>query len=275
MKSRLLVAAVGVPLVFVLLVILPPWGTALLCAAISCLAAHEIFSAVGVKSPAAVVLGCLSALAVTAAAWLSLPLPWVLAWGAVAVLLLFALWVAYYEKERPFGFAGLGAGLLACLVIPGGMAALVLLRQGERGAFAVLLPILITFVGDAGALFTGMALGRHKLAPRTSPKKTVEGAVGGLLSSVLAALLFWLVLRYAFSVACDLPRLLLLALAGGLVSQLGDLAFSLIKREFGVKDYGKLLPGHGGALDRFDSTIFAAPVIYLLAEALRIWEAAL
>ena len=272
MKSRLLVAAVGVPLVFVLLVLLPPWGTALLSAGVSCLAAHELFCAVGVRSPAAVVLGCLSALAVTAAAWLGLPLVWVLAWGVLVIVLLFVLWVAYYEKERPFGFAGLGAGLLACLLVPGGMAALVLLRRGGQGQCAVLLPILVTFVGDAGALFTGMALGKHKLSPRTSPKKTVEGAVGGLVSSVLAALLFWLVIRYAFAVPCDLPRLLLVALAGGLVSQLGDLAFSLIKREFGVKDYGKLLPGHGGALDRFDSTIFAAPVIYLLAEALRIWE---
>lgn len=271
MKSRLLVAAVGVPLVFVLLVLLPPWGTALLAALVSCLAAHEMLAAVGLAQPFPTALGCLSALAVTAAAYFRLPLVWLAAWAALVILLLFALWVAYYEKERPFGLAGIGAGLLACLLIPAGMAALVLLRQGERGSCAVLLPIVVTFVGDAGALFTGMALGRHKLAPRTSPKKTVEGAVGGLLSSVAAALLFGLILRWAFAVPCALPQLLLSALIGGAVSQLGDLAFSLIKREFGVKDYGRLLPGHGGALDRFDSTVFAAPVLLLLTEALRVW----
>ena len=261
MKSRLLVAAVGVPLVFVLLVLLPPWGTALLAALVSCLAAHEMLAAAGLAQPFPTALGCLSALAVTAAAYFRLPLVWLAAWAALMILLLFALWVAYYEKERPFGLAGLGAGLLACLLIPAGMAALILLRQGERGSCAVLLPIVVTFVGDAGALFTGMALGRHKLAPRTSPKKTVEGAVSGVIGSAVLSGIF-----AAFFYKGHVMHCVLLGVIASAIAQMGDLTASSFKRKMGIKDYGTLIPGHGGIMDRFDSAIFTAPFIYYLGK---------
>ena len=270
MKSRLLVAAVGVPLTFIMLVLLPELGAAIFCAAISCVAAQEMYSAVGVRSLPPVVLGCISSLLITAAAYFGLPARLVLAWCCLYGLILFTLWVAYYEKERPFGFAGLGAGLMAGLIIPGGMAALVLLRTAEYGRFIVLLPIIIAYAGDGGALFAGMLFGKHKLAPKTSPKKTVEGGVGGLIVSIVLSLVFGLVLRFGFDIKLNFPMLAVTALVTGIASPLGDLAFSLIKREFGVKDYGKLLPGHGGALDRFDSTIFAAPVVYILLDLLNV-----
>lgn len=270
MKSRLLVAAIGVPLTFIMLVLLPDIGTAIFCAAISCVAAHEIYSSVGVTSLPPVVLGCVSSLLITALAWCGVGAYIALAWCVCYGVLLFAVWVAYYEKERVFGFAGLGAGLMAGLIIPGGMAALVLLRTAEHGRFTVLLPIIIAYAGDGGALFAGMLFGKHKLAPRTSPKKTIEGGLGGLVVAVGLSLVYGLVLRYGFDIALSFPMLALVALITGVVSQLGDLSFSLIKREFGVKDYGKLLPGHGGALDRFDSTIFAAPAVCLLLDVLNV-----
>ena len=159
---------------------------------------------------------------------------------------------------------------MAGLIIPGGMAALVLLRLAPHGRFAVLLPIIIAYAGDGGALFAGMLFGKHKLAPRTSPKKTIEGGIGGLVVAVGLSLLYGILLRFAFSVNVNFLMLAVTALVTGFASPLGDLAFSLIKREFGVKDYGKLLPGHGGALDRFDSTVFSAPVVYLLLTALKV-----
>lgn len=270
MKSRLLVAAVGVPLTFIMLVLLPDLGAAIFCAAISCVAVQEMFAAVGVRSVPALVLGCVSALLITAMAYFGTSAYIVLAWCCIYGVLLFFLWVAYYEREKVFGFAGFGAGLMAGLIIPGGMAALVLLRVAEFGRFTVLLPIIIAYAGDAGALFAGMLFGKHKLAPRTSPKKTIEGGIGGLIVAVGLTLLYGLLLRYGFDISVNFPMLAVTALITGIVSPLGDLAFSLIKREFGVKDYGKLLPGHGGALDRFDSTIFSAPAVYLLLNALNV-----
>lgn len=270
MKSRLLVAAFGVPLTVILLTVLPSAGTAVFCAFISCVAVHEMFSAVGVQSLAAVVLGVVSALLITAAAYFGLSAKIILAWCACYCILLFALWTAYYERDRVFGFAGLCAGLMAGLIVPGGMAALVLTRVTEHGRFIVLLPIIVTFAGDGGALFAGMAFGKHKLAPKTSPKKTVEGAIGGLFAATLIAVLYTLVLRFGFRLEFSILRIVIAALVCSVVSQLGDLAFSLIKREFGVKDYGKLLPGHGGALDRFDSTVFAAPAMYIMLTALKL-----
>ncbi len=270
MKSRLLVAAVGVPLTFIMLVLLPELGAAIFCAGISCIAVQEMYSAVGVRSLLPVALGSLSALVITALAFFGGAASLALGWCCIYGLLLFALWVAYYEREKAFGFAGLGAGLMAGLIIPGGMAALVLLRVSEHGRLTVLLPIIIAYAGDGGALFAGMLFGKHKLAPRTSPKKTIEGGLGGLVVSIALSLLYGLVLRCGFDIRVDFLMLAVTALVTGIASPLGDLAFSLIKREFGVKDYGKLLPGHGGALDRFDSTIFAAPAVYLLLNALNV-----
>lgn len=270
MKSRLLVAAVGVPLTFIMLVLLPDIGAAIFCAAISCVAVQEMYSAVGVKSISAIALGCVSALLITAMAYFGAAASVALAWCVVYCLLLFFLWVAYYEREKAFGFVGFGGGLMAGLIIPAGMAALVLLRTGAYGRFTVLLPIIIAYAGDGGALFAGMLFGKHKLAPRTSPKKTIEGGIGGLVVAVGLSLLYGILLRFAFSVSVNFLMLAVTALVTGFASPLGDLAFSLIKREFGVKDYGKLLPGHGGVLDRFDSTVFAAPVVYLLLGALNV-----
>ena len=271
MKSRLLVAAVGVPLTFIVLVLLPELWAAIFCAAISCVAVREMYSAVGVHGNVSRSLGWASCLLLTAMAYFGATARFVLLWCFLYGVCIFALWVVYYERNIPFGFSGLGAGLMAGLIIPGGMATLVLLRVGEHGRFTVLLPIIIAYAGDGGALFTGMLLGKHKLAPRTSPKKTIEGSIGGLIVSVGLSLIYGLILRHGFGIELRLPALAIAALLSGAVSQLGDLAFSLIKREFGVKDYGKLLPGHGGALDRFDSTIFVAPAVYLLLDLCRVF----
>jgi phosphatidate cytidylyltransferase len=107
------------------------------------------------------------------------------------------------------------------------------------------------------AYFTGLLLGRHKLAPKISPKKTIEGAVGGVAGSVLLCGLFGY-----FAVPPLLTHCIALGVLGGVVSQLGDLTASIFKRKMGIKDYGNLIPGHGGVLDRFDSVLFTAPAVY-------------
>ena len=112
----------------------------------------------------------------------------------------------------------------------------------------------------------GVLLGKHKGVTKVSPNKSAEGFVGGMLAGVLFMMAYGLVLRHAFELDVNMARLALYGFVGSVVTMLGDLSFSLIKRQHGVKDYGSLTPGHGGMMDRFDSTVFAAPAILFLVQ---------
>ena len=119
--------------------------------------------------------------------------------------------------------------------------------------------VIAAFGSDICAYFTGYFLGKHKMAPNLSPKKTVEGAVGGLAGSSLLSWIFGLIFMRELAGVC-----FLLGLVGGAAGMAGDLTASAFKRKMGIKDYGNLIPGHGGIMDRFDSVIFVAPVVYYL-----------
>lgn len=121
----------------------------------------------------------------------------------------------------------------------------------------VWLIVLSAFGSDVCAYFTGMAIGRHKLCPKISPKKTIEGAIGGVLGSILVCGAFGFFFAEEYFVHC-----LAIGAIGAVISQCGDLTASVFKRKMGIKDYGNLIPGHGGILDRFDSVLFTAPTIY-------------
>lgn len=125
------------------------------------------------------------------------------------------------------------------------------------------LVFLAAFGTDIMAYFTGMAIGKHKLCPHLSPKKSIEGAVGGVIGSVILCVLFGHFFVPDFKVLC-----LIIGFFGSIVSQLGDLSASAFKRQMGIKDYGNLIPGHGGILDRFDSVLFTAPVVFYCIEFL-------
>jgi len=144
-------------------------------------------------------------------------------------------------------------GIMYAGVLP---AHLILLRNGPAGFHWLLVVLLATWGTDTAAYFAGSRLGKNKLAPQISPNKTVEGALAGLAAAVLVAAV------YGWTVHWPLAKTLGLGLAIGLAAQLGDLSESSLKRFFGVKDSGHLIPGHGGVLDRFDSLFFAAPVAY-------------
>ncbi len=132
-------------------------------------------------------------------------------------------------------------------------------RMLPGGHFHVWLIFLCSWGCDTCAYCVGMLIGKHKMAPVLSPKKSVEGAVGGVAGAVLLGILF------AAATKGPLLEYALICGVGALISMVGDLAASAVKRNMGIKDYGKLIPGHGGILDRFDSVIFTAPVIYYLA----------
>ena len=156
-----------------------------------------------------------------------------------------------------------GALLLGVVYTYGALRCAVDLRA--INPYWALFALSLNWVGDIAALYVGKALGRHKLAPRISPAKTWEGAIGSVLASVgYAAVYFPKLLP-----AVPLPEALAIAAVANIAGQFGDLAESSFKRGAGVKDSGNLLPGHGGWLDRVDSSLFALPVVYFLVSNLR------
>ena len=138
-------------------------------------------------------------------------------------------------------------------------------KINENGFFYMILAIVcFAWVTDIFAYFVGMLFGKHKLSPHISPKKTIEGAIGGTVFSVLFTIIFCLVYSQITDVQFNWLAVVVYSLLCTIIGQIGDLSFSYIKRTYGIKDFGKILPGHGGFLDRLDSLIFIAPLFYML-----------
>jgi phosphatidate cytidylyltransferase len=160
------------------------------------------------------------------------------------------------DAAREVAYAALGF-----LYIPLLLMHLIMLRQQAYGVQWLLVIMLIVMTNDSAAYYTGCAFGKHRLYPLVSPKKSIEGAQGGLAGSIGGTLLA----KYTFFPQLTVPDALLTAIFIGMLGQTGDLFESLLKRSFGVKDSGNSIPGHGGVLDRLDSIIFAAPATYYYA----------
>ena len=137
------------------------------------------------------------------------------------------------------------------------------LRSIENGLWYLTLAITLCFITDVAAYLIGTHFGKHKLAPKVSPNKTIEGALAGVVFAVLFMLLCGILLEYFAVVRINYPILVIYSLLSSVIGQFGDLAMSAVKRACGIKDFGNLLPGHGGILDRFDSHLFAIAFTYL------------
>jgi phosphatidate cytidylyltransferase len=201
---------------------------------------------------------------------------------AAAIAPFFALTVAMRRTELSTGYPAAAACVFAFTYVALPLGMLVQLRQQWAGAFYLLYLLLIVWAGDIFAYFVGKAIGRHRMAPRISPKKTWEGAAASLMASVVVGgLLFahaqqislWflsagLIQRADGLYGAEIPTMgtvIVLTIALNIAAQLGDLVESLIKRGASVKDSGAILPGHGGMLDRIDALLFAAPVVWFYA----------
>lgn len=273
MKQRILVAVVGIPLLLAVLCWAPDWATALLLAALSVIAAHELLTAVcgAEKAKRWTALPAVTGALVIAAVYFSgehyadSPAGTVLRWLiAAAVLALLLASVLTYGRPGALVLQDVCVMAVAGLVIPWAFSCMLQLRMLPHGAGMVLMPLVAAFCSDSAALLTGMACGRHKMAPLVSPHKTVEGALGGIAGGVVGMVIFRIVFYFCTLVPLHIGWCVVIGLAGALMGELGDLSFSVIKRQVGIKDYGRLLPGHGGVLDRFDSVLFAAPMIWMI-----------
>ena len=272
MKKRILTAVVALPLLLGILLFLPPVYTSVLLAAMCAIAAYELLWGTGmVKHPRLIVYTMIAAALVSVWCYNGRNYPWGLAGVLVFSGLLFA---ELLISKAQLHFDNVMLSVAGGVMIPFLLTAIVRIRNTELGQYMVLLPFVLAFASDTGAYFIGIKFGKHKLAPTISPNKTIEGAVGGVITSIIGALLFALVLDKCFSLQVNYDFALVYGTLGSIGSVFGDLAFSAIKRQTGIKDYGNLIPGHGGVLDRFDSMTVVAPITEVLLILIPIAEMA-
>ena len=179
------------------------------------------------------------------------------------LIVLMAAYVFTYPKYRSEHIMLAFFGLFYVAVM---LSYVYQIRMLEQGAFLVWLVFLCSWGCDTCAYCVGVTMGKHKMAPVLSPKKSIEGGIGGVLGAALLGAVYAIAINH-FVPGTDVNVVLYAAICGigGIISQVGDLAASAIKRNHDIKDYGKLIPGHGGILDRFDSVIITAPIIFYMA----------
>jgi len=266
MNSRIASAVVGLPLLALLIWVGPPWFS-LLVAMAAAIGARELCHMAGQRGrrPMALVAAMWAVALVAGAHFLAsdssgaATLPALVVTGAIAVTgaLISIVWLLWRSRHGlDLADWALTAG--AALYIGGLLSYAPLIRGLDQGREWTFLLVGVTFVADPSAFVAGRSFGRRLLAPKISPGKTWEGAVGGLLGAVVASL----VLTFVFSLDTTLVQALALGALMGGAGQLGDLAESRLKRAAGVKDSGWLIPGHGGLLDRLDSIVFNLALVY-------------
>lgn len=190
--------------------------------------------------------------------------------AAFYVVLLFAIMLFNHEKTE---FNHVSLCVFSLVYITASMLHIVTVRQLDMGNLYIFLIFIGAFATDTCAYFVGVLFGKHKLCPKVSPKKTIEGAVGGEVGTVVLMLAFGYVAGKLNNLDVNYFNLAFLGILSGLFSQLGDLTASIIKRQYDVKDYGHILPGHGGVMDRLDSIILMAPLVYYFVTILPIFVA--
>ncbi|MBQ3915760.1 MAG: phosphatidate cytidylyltransferase [Ruminococcus sp.] len=277
MRTRLISAGVGLVIVFTVL-----WlhTTIVLPAAVGAIIGIMLFEMLrAVKMEK-----CLPVLLAVEAAGVSLP---VLVWlgqekfsfliDMAAVFVVFLTWL---RRHKDIKYDQIMFSLASMMLIPQSMACLVRLDKltGGESVLPLVLGLGGAWIADSAAYFTGVALGKHKLCPEISPKKTIEGFVGGIVVTGIVFVAIIVVHEIMFPDTIQLHQNKVIVYAGfcliGMVSAavgtLGDLSASMIKRQIGFKDYGNIMPGHGGMMDRFDSVLFVAPAFYALLELITI-----
>ncbi len=270
MLKRVLVGVIFVPLIVLLVLFAPAWGFACFVALITALASWELLRATA-KAPFGIHV-------LTSVAAAILPFGFLLgerggvitlSFTALALFaILFVHAILVYGTERAMTYETILKSLFSGIIMPAFLSCLVVMMcygAAGHGRMYVMMTIGLAFITDAGAYFVGVLLGKHRGLTQVSPNKSIEGYIGGLVIGAVFTIVFGIVVQHLFATIPSYPALAVCGFAGALVTEIGDLAFSLIKREYGVKDYGHLLPGHGGMMDRFDSMVFCAPMVLLLS----------
>lgn len=262
-KTRLLS---GIMLVIIALATIIPGGTILWGALllISLKGMHELYQIGGVQNKMPGIVGMLAAVMYYYFLYFYYGVEdWFAMIMIGALIILMAVYVFTFPRYRAEQIMVVYFGVFYVAVM---LSYVLRTRMLEQGAFLVWLVFLCSWGSDTCAYCVGMLIGKHKMAPVLSPKKSIEGGIGGVVgAALLGALYAFAINKFAVGVDTNALHYALICGVGSMISQVGDLAASAIKRNHEIKDYGHLIPGHGGILDRFDSVIFTAPIIYYLS----------
>lgn len=266
MLIRTLCGFALLPILIVVIFFAPSWVLPIALAVICAMAQHELLLSTGlVRSRLVAGAAMLFAAAVPIWFYFGCPASFGFGGGAALVGLLF-LWAMNSQGE--LRFAAVAETLFSSLLVPMFLSTIILIALSDNGRALIILPFIAAWMSDTGAYFIGSFFGRHKLCPTISPKKTVEGSLGGVFAAVLTGVIFGLIMRFGVDTPVRFWVIIVVCAVGAVAGQIGDLIFSFIKREVQIKDYAHLVPGQGGVMDRFDSLFLAAPTVYALMLAL-------
>jgi len=197
----------------------------------------------------------------------------------ICMIFVFSMFVVYIFKHNELNIDKLIFMIGSCGFISFPMCCMIFIKNldTQLGTIYMVIALCSAWLADSGAYFVGVSCGKHKLCPEISPKKTIEGFIGGLLSNGILLCVFCLVYFSFFDkTGADVNYIsvFVMGVITGAIGTVGDLTASLIKRQCGIKDFGKIMPGHGGLLDRFDSVLFVVPFVYLYLEYVGIFAIA-
>ena len=262
MKIRILAALVLVPVLVLVLLVAPSYVAAAVVGLLCGIASYELLYGTGlVKNWRLNVYSAVMAFSVSAWSYFGAAYSWAVLGILLYMLILFGELLA---GKLQLKIESVALCLLSGILMPFFFTALVRILLQPGGKWLIVIPFLMAFLSDTGAYFVGVFFGKHKMAPVVSPKKSWEGFFGGIATAIGGMLLYGWILEHFNIFEVRHPVILLYGLLGSLGGVMGDLTMSVIKRQVGIKDYGNLIPGHGGILDRFDSVMITA----ILTEAL-------
>ncbi|MBO5892118.1 MAG: phosphatidate cytidylyltransferase [Oscillospiraceae bacterium] len=270
MRKRIITAVVLVPLLLAILLVAPKIMTAILVSCMSALAVYELLYGTGlVRHLRLVAYSSIVAVAIPICCFFEMSA----IWGQLILLAFFcALFAEVMASHIKVRFEKICICLVAGTLVPYLFSSLVRILSSDNGRYLILIPFVVAFLSDTGAYFIGCRFGKRKLAPVISPNKSVEGVVGGLVFAVTGMLLYTAIMQIAFKQEVNYVFAILYGVIGAAADVFGDLCLSVIKRQTGIKDYGNLIPGHGGVLDRFDSMLVVAPLMEALLVILPVVE---
>lgn len=262
MKTRVIAAVILVPALFAIVLAAPKIVFAIIFGLLLALGVYELLYRTGlVVHIRLMAYSALMAFGFSLWSYFGAPESYALLGMLAFWVLLFSEMMADHVKVR---IEMLGLCFFGGCVMPYLLSSLVRILNMTTGRYMILVPFIVAFLSDAGAYFVGLRFGKHKLAPVVSPHKTIEGVVGGILAAVIGMVLYALILDNFFAFQINYVYAILYGLLGSIAGVFGDLSYSVIKRQTGIKDYGYLIPGHGGFLDRFDSITTVAPLMEAL-----------
>ena len=259
MKTRILAAAFLVPALFLLVLVLPKGFAAVVMGVLQAIASYELLYRTGlVTETRLVVYACAMSFLVTMWSYMGA----VHAIGLLGLLVFMAVMYAEMMMSHvKITFDKICMCMMGGVLIPLLLSSLIRILMLRIGRYMVLVPFIVAFGSDSGAYFAGRFFGSRKLAPVISQHKTVEGAIGGVVFAIVCMIVYSLILQLAFDFRINYLYAILYGLVGSVAGVFGDLCFSVVKRQTGIKDYGNLIPGHGGVLDRFDSMMMVGPLM--------------